>query len=213
MGNALTQTAAASSSVTAVVHVAHAGLVIVGAVVVVLMLSPLAVRRRRAALAELHAAAASGNLVRLAELRAAGHDQAHHTVDRRHPALLAAVAGSVIAAAVHAIVSPEHFHEALRFGVFFLVLSLWAIGWAIAALRRPTQRLFAAGVVVNSSVLVLWAVTRTVGLPFGLAAVEPVGGSDLVASLAEVVAVLGCISCSGWTARLRFKSLVAERRA
>jgi hypothetical protein len=204
---------AVSTAVTAVVHVAHAGLVIGGAVVVLVMLSPLAIRRRRAALAELRDAAATGNLVRLAELRAAGHVAGNHLVDRRRPALVLAALGSLVAAGVHVWVCPEHFHEGLRFGVFFVLASSWQTGWAVQVIRRPTELLFRAGLVINAAMIVLWALTRTVGLPFGLAEVERVGAIDLVATIAEVVTVLACLAVSEWAVRLRPTAVVTGGRA
>jgi len=194
--------AAAASSVTAVVHVAHAGLVIGGAATVLAMLSPLAMRRRRAALAELRFAAATGNLVRLAELRAAGHDHRHHVTDRARPALVVAIMGSLAAAGVHAAVCPAHFHEAFRFGIFFLALSTWQVVWSVLAVRRPSSGLFAAGILTSLTTVTLWVVTRTVGLPFGLAEVEPVGAPDLLASIAEVATVVGLLRCTGVVERL-----------
>jgi predicted nucleic acid-binding protein len=185
---------AVSPAVTSLVHVAHAALVIVGAGVVAMMLSPLSRRRRRAAIAELRAAAACGNLIRLAELRAAGQLR-RTTTPAYRPALLVAVAGSLVAAAVHAAVCPEHFREALRFGLFFIVLSLWQTGWSIRVLQRPSPQLYRLGVIVSASTVLLWAVTRTAGLPFGLADVEPVGGADLLATTAELITVAGCLLC------------------
>jgi hypothetical protein len=204
-----TSVQAVSSGVAVVIHFAHAGLVIAGAALVLAMLSPLAIRRRRAALNELRDAAASGNLVRLAELRAAGHGQADHAIDRRRPALLIAVAGSLTAAGVHVAVCPEHFHEALRFGIFFVLISMFQTAWCVAVVRRPTQLLFMAGVVVNVGCVVLWAITRTVGLPFGLSEVEEVGVVDLLATFAEVAAVIGCVGCLEWALRLRAQAAVS----
>jgi hypothetical protein len=197
-----------STGVTAVIHVAHAGLVIGGAALVLAMLSPLAIRRRRAALAELRDAAASGNLVRLAELRASRREETDHAVERR-PALLVAVVGSLIAAGVHVAVCPEHFREALRFGIFFVLISLFQTAWSVAVVRRPTRLLFLVGAVVNAGVVVLWAITRTVGLPFGLSEVESVGVVDLVATLAEVATVIGCVACLGWMLPLRSRAVVS----
>lgn len=199
---------AVSSGFTASVHLVHAGLVIGGAVLVLALLSPSAIRRRRAAVAELREAAASGNLVRLAELRAAGREPTDHVVERR-PALLVAVVGSMVAAGVHVAVCPEHFREALRFGIFFLLISLFQTAWSVAVARRPTRLLFLAGAVVNAGCVVLWAITRTVGLPFGLSDVEAVGVIDMVATVAEVATVLGCATCLGWTLPFRARAVVS----
>lgn len=202
--------AAVSTAVTAVVHVAHASLVVGGAALVLAMLSPLAIRRRRSALSELRTAASQGNLVRLAELRAAGHQQSQHSTDRLRPALLVAVLGSLVAAGVHVAVCPEHFREALRFGIFFLLISVSQTAWCVAVVRRPGRALFLIGVLGNAGCVLLWAVTRTVALPFGLSEVEAVGVADLLATIAEVTTVVGCVACLGWSLRLRSQVAVSS---
>jgi hypothetical protein len=197
-----------SSGVTAVIHFAHAGLVIGGLVGVLLLLSPMAMRRRRIAIAELRDAAASGNLVRLAELRATGVGEADPAHERLRPELIVAILASLLAAGVHVWVCPEHFKEGLRFGLFFIVASLCQTGWAVWAAWRPQRWLFLAGIAGNIAMIVLWILTRSVGLPFGLAEVESVGGLDLAATIGEAVTVVACWACLGWGLRSRLASAV-----
>jgi hypothetical protein len=95
--------------------------------------------------------------------------------------------------ATHAAVGPAHFHEAAAFGVFFLVASALQAAWAVLVIRRADRLLLAIGAGANAAVLVLWAVTRTVGLPLGpeLWRPEAVGLPDVFASLLELTVVLG----------------------
>ncbi|MCW2786614.1 MAG: hypothetical protein JWP74_3131 [Marmoricola sp.] len=79
-----------------------------------------------------------------------------------------AVVSSAAAAGVHAAVGPEHFRERFLFGLFFSCSALAQMLWAAAMIRRPSRRLILAAVLGNAAVVVLWLVTRTVGLPFGL---------------------------------------------
>jgi hypothetical protein len=204
------QPLAISPAVTAAIHVAHAGLVIIGVLVVIAMLSPLAMHRRRAAVAELRVAATSGDLVRLAELRARQRDDPDPS---RHRAVIVAATGSLIAAGVHAAVCPEHFHEALRYGVFFVVASLSQTGWAVLLVRRPSRRLFLIGAIGSVGMVALWGLTRTVGLPFGLAEVENVGIVDLVATIAEVTTVVSCGLGAGLVERPRAVGAATPGRA
>lgn len=193
---------------TSVVHLVHGGLVIGATLVVLAMLSPLAMRRRHKQIGELRAAAATGNLVQLAELRATEADVRLAT-DRRHGAVVVAAVASLVAAGVHAAVCPEHFHEALRYGIFFVVASLTQTGWAVLLVRRPTRAIFTVGLAGNLGMVVLWTLTRTVGLPFHLAEVEAVGVVDAIATSAEVVAIVSCLIGGGWLGRLRHHGAVA----
>jgi hypothetical protein len=107
---------------------------------------------------------------------------------------LAVVAVScVLAGAVHASVGPEHFREGVRFGVFFVVLCAVQFALAVAVLRRPSRHLVRLTALVSGGVVVLWLVTRTAGLPFGLDEVEPVGFADSLASVAELVTIAACV--------------------
>ncbi len=109
------------------------------------------------------------------------------------PALLAA-AGSLVACGVHLVVLPEHLEEAPLYGVFFALLAAGQAVYAWCLVLGPPRPLLDAGVVGNASVVALWLVTRTAGLPFGPFAgqVEPVGALDLTAVAAELVVLAAC---------------------
>jgi hypothetical protein len=95
--------------------------------------------------------------------------------------------------ATHAAVGPSHFHEATAFGVFFVVASALQAAWAVLVVRGADRLLLAVGVAGNAAVLVLWAITRTVGLPFGpeIWRPEAVAAPDMFAALLELTVVLG----------------------
>jgi hypothetical protein len=59
-------------------------------------------------------------------------------------------------------------------------------------LARPSRVLLAAGALGNAAIVVLWLVTRTIGIPLGPAAgsVESVGGLDILASGFEIVGLV-----------------------
>ncbi|GAA1897950.1 hypothetical protein [Lapillicoccus jejuensis] len=115
---------------------------------------------------------------------------------RRDVRLWVAAGASVVSAAVHLAVVPEHLEESWLYGAFFLVLTLLQVAWAALAVRRPTPRLLLAGAVASGLVALLWAATRTVGIPLGPSAgeVEAVGLADVVATLTEVLVV----ACVAW---------------
>jgi hypothetical protein len=103
-----------------------------------------------------------------------------------------AVVSSAAAAGVHAAAGPAHFREATLFGLFFAGSALLQLVWAGAVAVRASRPLLVAGVVGNLAVVALWAVTRTVGLPFGLLPEpEALGPWDLACAGWEL-AVAGC---------------------
>lgn len=104
-----------------------------------------------------------------------------------------AVTGSLAAAGIHAALVPAHLQERVLFGAFFVVVAVAQLGWAERGLRRPSRGWLLAGAVGNLAVLSLWAVTRTLGLPFGLLPrPEAVGGWDVACAVAELAVVASC---------------------
>ena len=104
---------------------------------------------------------------------------------------MAVAAASAGAGLVHALVCPEHFREALSYGLFFALAASAQVAWAWLAWRGLTTRLLWWALLGNAAVIALWAVTRTVGLPIGPepGVAEAVGGADLVACALELYVV------------------------
>jgi hypothetical protein len=123
-------------------------------------------------------------------------------------AVLVAAALSLAAAAVHAIVMPPHLHEDVLYGGFFAALALGQLAWAIAVVLRPQTRLLAVGAAANLAVVGLWLLTRTAGIPFGVAAGrrEPVGVLDVSCALLELGVVACCALLLVTTAQARQSS-------
>jgi len=112
-------------------------------------------------------------------------------MERTRVFLYAAVL-SLIAALMHAWAIPEHFEEWWGYGTFFLIAATAQACYGLALLRRPGRSLLHLGVVGNLSIVSLWAVTRTVGIPFfgpHAGEVEGVGAVDLLATAAELALV------------------------
>lgn len=94
--------------------------------------------------------------------------------------LLYGTAGlSVAAAFVHGIVTPEHFEEWWGYGIFFLIAALAQLFYGLFLVFQPWQPdpiretkgfsvtyLYWAGIIGNGFLIVLYLVTRTVGIPF-----------------------------------------------
>ena len=121
------------------------------------------------------------------------------TGDRAVPAQRVVLAGlamlSVLAAVIHFAVAGSHFQEYWLFGVFMLGVAWLQLGWAAAALFRPTRLLVSSGAVLNAAVIVVYILTRTVGDIVGPdpGDVEPAGFGDLLCTVAEAAIVAGCL--------------------
>lgn len=167
--------------VIVLLHGLHTAVIVLGTVAVggVLMRAG---RDERAA--EALRRAGPDGLIVLAQERARQHTA--RSVAGRLP--VAASVLTTVAGAVHAGVSPEHFHEGWRFGVFFLVLSIGQFGLAYVIARRPDAPVLVALAVVNGGTVLLWAATRVITLPLVLDTTEPIGLWDSVSTAAEVIA-------------------------
>jgi hypothetical protein len=111
-------------------------------------------------------------------------------------AVLLAAALSVGAAAIHAMVTPSHLQEDLLYGGFFAALTVAQLGWAGLVVLRPQPWVLAAGAIGNIGVVALWGITRTVGIPLGIAAGqrEAVGILDVSCGLLELGIAACCMS-------------------
>ena len=120
-----------------------------------------------------------------------------------------AAAGCLLGAeAIHVAVMNDHFEEWLLAGLFFLAISLAEGLLAAALLARPSAAVSRLAVGVSLATVVLWLVSRTIGLPGGPAAgvAEPFGHADSIASLLELLtaaALLGPAAAPTSTPRPR----------
>jgi hypothetical protein len=107
--------------------------------------------------------------------------------------LYAVAALSLLAALIHLWVVPEHLEEWWGYGAFFSICAGAQGLYALGLLRRPGRPLLLLGVAGNLSIVILWLVTRTTGIPLGPHAgeAEVVGALDLACTLAEVGIVVG----------------------
>lgn len=105
-----------------------------------------------------------------------------------------AFVSSAAAAGVHAAVGPAHFRESTLFGIFFASSAMLQLLWAGALLVHREKALLLAGALGNAAVVLLWALTRTAGLPFGLLPEpEAVGPWDLASVVWELTVVASCV--------------------
>jgi hypothetical protein len=104
-----------------------------------------------------------------------------------------AVALSSVAALIHLLVTPEHFGEWWGYGTFMLAAFVAQAIYAAALLVWPGWKLLLlAGVIGNLTIIGMWAVSRTVGIPLGpeTGEVEGIGALDLVCTASEATLVV-----------------------
>ena len=95
------------------------------------------------------------------------------------------------AAVVHAKVAPEHFREANIFGLFFVSAAIAQAVWAASVFRAASRPLLIIGAAGNATIILLWLVSRTTGLPAGPEpwVAEPISVLDALASALEAAVV------------------------
>jgi hypothetical protein len=109
------------------------------------------------------------------------------------PVLTGVLAGlSAGAAAIHFAMTGPHFEEDWLYGLFFIVAAWAQAVWAGLYLVLPVRAVAVLGLVGNVVIIGTWAVTRTVGVPFGPLAAGPeaIGGADLAATGFELLIVV-----------------------
>ncbi len=114
------------------------------------------------------------------------------------PVLYAAAALSLAAALTHLWVTPEHFGEWWGYGAFFLVAASAQGLYAPLLVRRHTRTVLLAGIAGNLAIVLLYLLTRTVGIPFfgpEAGEVEGVGFVDVCATASElgIAVALGAV--------------------
>ena len=103
--------------------------------------------------------------------------------------ILAALTGA--AGVVHLVMVPQHAQDSTLDGVMFLYAGWAQLGLAVALLAWPRRLVLQGTVLVNLACAIAWAVSRTVGLPWGAhpGAKEAAGTLDQMTTMFEVVAV------------------------
>jgi len=99
---------------------------------------------------------------------------------------------SVLAGVVHLAVVPEHWQEFRLFGIAFLLMAAFQLGWAAQVARAVSRDVLIAGLFINATLVALWTLSRTIGLPLGPEswAPEPVGLLDSLATASEIAIVV-----------------------
>jgi len=98
---------------------------------------------------------------------------------------------SLATAGIHFAVMGDHFQEYVWFGIFFAVVAWFQALWALGVVVSPTRSLLLTGAIVNALVVVVWLISRTIGLPIGPdpGIAEPAAFLDVLSTVLEVLIV------------------------
>jgi len=122
-------------------------------------------------------------------------------VERSRPeadhALAAVLAGAGL---IHVAMAPSHLGDDAVLGTGFLLFGVLQLALAIVVVVRPGRLAWVAAAGVSAASIAAWAMSRTVGLPFGSheGVAEPVALVDGVAAALEVAALVMAVA---WIAR------------
>ncbi|HXG26132.1 MAG TPA: hypothetical protein VNL94_04660 [Candidatus Binatia bacterium] len=116
----------------------------------------------------------------------------------------AAIAGSIGAGTIHLALAPDHFGQSTILGLGFVFAALFQLGWSALATRRHSRAMLLAGAAGTGALVGIWALSRTVGLPFGAEAwmPEPVGRADSIAIGLEVLTLASLTALGSGPERL-----------
>jgi hypothetical protein len=97
------------------------------------------------------------------------------------------------AAVVHFGYSPSHFGEYWLYGLFFVVVAWLQLSWAVGVVLTKRRWLLLVGLVLNGAVMVVWLLSRTIGVWVGPNATvsEAVSFPDVLSTILEGLIVVG----------------------
>ena len=119
---------------------------------------------------------------------------------------------SIAAAVIHAGVAPEHLSEWWGYGIFFVIAGICQGIYGLLLLLRPwrydetsglregndpsyVRTFYSLGIVGNGAIIVLYLITRTVGIPFlgpDAGKAEPLTPISVLSKLIEL-ATIACL--------------------
>jgi hypothetical protein len=111
--------------------------------------------------------------------------------------LVAAVAlSSGAAAVIHLLVIEEHLAASRVTGLAFALLTAFQALWAVGYLAWPRAPLGWSAMIVNVGAIVVWAFSRSIGVPDWLSpeGIEAVGLPDAACAILEIGLVVGLLA-------------------
>lgn len=105
----------------------------------------------------------------------------------------------LVGAAIHVVAIAPHAEHWPAAGAFFAVLAVAQTAAAVLLVTQLTNRGAVAAALISIGTVVLWLVTRTVGLPFGPGAgvAEQVTTGDLVSTASSLLTLMALVPMIG----------------
>lgn len=100
---------------------------------------------------------------------------------------------AVLLGLMHVLATPLYFEQWLGYGVFFFTAAVLQVMHSMAlAVSPPSRVLLWLGIAGNGAILILWVLTRSIGVPFGPMAGEilPLGLLDGLAQILVVAQIV-----------------------
>lgn len=114
-----------------------------------------------------------------------------------------AVIAISIAGLIHILVAPEHYAHSPAHGIFFVLAGLAELVWAFVYWRWPSQRAYYVGVSLAGALIILWAVTRIVPMPFE----HEIGTIDLAGLASKACELTGMLALVAYATAGRVSGL------
>jgi hypothetical protein len=110
--------------------------------------------------------------------------------------LLLVAALALVGALIHVGAGIDHWREYHLYTVVFSSLAVLQAAWAVLILRGAGTRVLVLGAIMQTGIVLLWSLSRTVGVPLAPKAWTPesIGVADLIETLGEIVTVLAVAS-------------------
>jgi hypothetical protein len=95
---------------------------------------------------------------------------------------------------IHFKAAGPHFQQYWLYGAFLLAAAWLQLLWSLVAIASPSRLLLWSGVLLNTGIVAVYLVTRTVGdvIGPGRNAAEPIGFGDGLCTILELMVVAGC---------------------
>lgn len=119
------------------------------------------------------------------------------------------IVGLAISGVIHLGLVPEHLEESSSVGLFFalsgggaLFIGAWILAW-------PRRASFMTASALSLALMIVYLISRTVGIPVLASEVEPLDAAGIVANVVEAVVVI----VSLWILRARFPRSAHDERS
>jgi hypothetical protein len=99
----------------------------------------------------------------------------------------------LVSSIIHSAQIAPHFEQYWLYGAFFAVAAIWQAIWAARIYGDPlNRRVLLTGIAGNAALIVVWAISRTAGVPIGPQGWHPeaVSPVDVLSKLDELGAVV-----------------------